>query len=245
MKYLPLIITPLLLINSLATNAGLPRKEISNSIVTTVYASSISEVATEDQKQKGGLLSIALTQSLNKNKKLNTVLYETSKKVIQLSNNRQHPRIEGVIFDPNRLLCSKNNTYVVSIGINQYPKMNIHSLQLTEKDANTIAVAFKKTCGAVSTVLTNVKAQKNNILKVIQNIAQRAKKGDAVVVSYSGYGIRTRQGDVLLAYDTTRQNIDKSTITVKNIQHLLSRSNAKSLLVLDTYFENYQGSITR
>lgn len=77
-------------------------------------------------------------------------------------------------------------TYVVAVGIAKY-LVSGHNLLLPEKDARTIAAIYKNSTDHVVTI-TGRQATRGNIIRVMTEQFARAKKGDMVVLFFSGHG---------------------------------------------------------
>ncbi len=84
----------------------------------------------------------------------------------------------------------ENNTFIISIGINNYIDKGIKSLNYAEKDSEDIAISFssfyKRNIYKYS--LVGEKATKKEILSVINKVSNLAKKDDTILFYFSGHG---------------------------------------------------------
>ena len=78
-------------------------------------------------------------------------------------------------------------TFVVAVGVANY--QNISKLVLSENDAKTIAKLYKTKTRNVIT-MTGRYATRANIIKAMSDQFRRARKGDMVVLFFSGHGMR-------------------------------------------------------
>lgn len=76
-------------------------------------------------------------------------------------------------------------TFVVAVGVANYK--NISKLVLSENDAKTIAKLYKTKTRNVIT-MTGRYATRANIIKAMSDQFRRARKGDMVVLFFSGHG---------------------------------------------------------
>ncbi len=83
------------------------------------------------------------------------------------------------------IFASAQNTYVVVIGIANYP--NVNQLVLPGKDAKAVSEFYKEFTPNVIT-LTGKYATKAAIIKALKDQFSRATENDAVVFFFSGHG---------------------------------------------------------
>ena len=103
-------------------------------------------------------------------------------------------------------------TFVLSIGVSNYQNSE-NNLSQTTKDAKQFKEIMNKHTKDMI-ILTSKYANKKNILEKLQLLSDRAKKGDRIILFFSGHGY---PGGVV-AHDKT--------ITYQEINNILSKSDA-------------------
>lgn len=105
-------------------------------------------------------------------------------------------------------------TFVFSVGVSRYQDESLNLLQTT-KDAKRFKELMSNHADGV-TILTSKYANKNNIIKNLRQISNRARSGDMVVFYFSGHGY---PGGIVV-YDEW--------ITYQEINDILSKSSASA-----------------
>lgn len=157
------------------------------------------------------------------------------------------------LFGFSQTSIAKN--YIVCVGIQDYPGTE-NDVYLCAKDAKTIQWLFQTNGNAETTLLTNEKATRTNIVQAMRQLFAKAGPTDAVILFYCGHGsprsLFTYDGD--LSYEslwkefdaskasrrfafinacfsgTMRQNFDHSYLKDKSVMFFLAaRSNEQAL----------------
>lgn len=87
-------------------------------------------------------------------------------------------------------------TYIVCIGIQNYPKQT-NDLTLPVRDAVAIKKLYEKKGDVVSVLLTDKQATRANIVNAMRSLFHKSKPNDVVVLFFSGHGAK----GALRAYD--------------------------------------------
>ena len=121
------------------------------------------------------------------------------------------------------VLPLKAETYVVSVGIANY--QNISDLALAENDAKVMAKMYKTRTKNVITI-TGRYATRANILKAMTDQFGRAKRGDMVVLFFSGHGYEKG----FCPYDMGAG--DRNALTYNDIYAVFRKSKATRKIVI-------------
>ena len=108
--------------------------------------------------------------------------------------------------------------YLVSVGISDYPG-KVNDLKLPVNDASAMYNLYKENANAISILLTDKVATKNNILSKTSDLFRKAKENDIVVFFFSGHGYPGGY----YAYDTKLSNDD--------VRKLFSQCKAKNKMI--------------
>ena len=105
----------------------------------------------------------------------------------------------------------KATTYLVSIGISDYPGTSL-DLNLPVNDAQTITWVYSKNKDLRYCQLLNENATRANIIKAMDKVFSMAKANDVVVLYYSGHGYEGgfRVYDTNLSYNEIREAMAKT-----------------------------------
>jgi len=96
-------------------------------------------------------------------------------------------------------LCGEQ-TYVVSIGINNY--QHIGKLKYAVQEAKKVPFIIQENCpNSILTILLDTSASRDNILNVLEDIAKKVKEDDAIVIYFSGHGAILKGEKVLIPSD--------------------------------------------
>lgn len=105
-------------------------------------------------------------------------------------------------------------TYLVSVGIADYTSFpgKLNNLNLTVKDAKTIAWLYAQNNSVDYALLLDKKATKERVLRAMKKVFSKAKENDIVVFFFSGHGYPGGfcASDGNLGYDEVRQAMAKS-----------------------------------
>ena len=121
------------------------------------------------------------------------------------------------------VLPLKAETYVVSVGIANY--QSISDLRLAENDAKVMAKMYKTRTKNVITI-TGRYATRANILKAMTDQFGRAKRGDMVVLFFSGHGYEKG----FCPYDMGAG--DRNALTYNDIYAVFRKSKATRKIVI-------------
>ncbi len=105
-------------------------------------------------------------------------------------------------------------TFVLSMGVSRYQDNN-NNLSQTTKDAKHFKEIMANHTKDI-TILTSKYANKENVLEKLRALANRAQKGDKIIVFFSGHGY---PGGIV-CYDKT--------LTYQEINDILSKSEASA-----------------
>ena len=105
----------------------------------------------------------------------------------------------------------KATTYLVSIGISDYPGTSL-DLNLPVNDAQTITWVYSKNKDLRYCQLLNENPTRANIIKAMDKVFSMAKANDVVVLYYSGHGYEGgfRVYDTNLSYNEIREAMAKT-----------------------------------
>ncbi len=110
--------------------------------------------------------------------------------------------------------CGYARVYLVSVGIADYSSFpsKLNNLNLTVKDAETIAWLYTKNKSVDYTLLLDGKATKSRIVRAMNKLFSRAKEDDIIVFFFSGHGYPGGfcACDGNLGYDEVRKAMSKS-----------------------------------
>jgi helicase len=121
------------------------------------------------------------------------------------------------------------------IGIDKYADSTVRELTGAVRDATALwALISDSMPGATSTLLTNAEATIVNIHAALHETLTSASEDDTVILTFSGHGTRSQR---LVAHDTSRSNLDSSTIGMDELAAAFKASKAKAILcVIDCCF---------
>ncbi len=116
-----------------------------------------------------------------------------------------------VIFLLSSVCLASAKTYLVSVGISDYPG-TVNDVGGPVEDANIIAWIYTKNTNVEYKILLNNQATVNNIVNTMTTVFSQAQENDIVVFFYSGHGspgcFNAYDGD--LTYSMIRQAMSKS-----------------------------------
>lgn len=121
------------------------------------------------------------------------------------------------------------------IGIDKYADSSVRELTGALRDATALwALVSDSMPGAVATLLTDSNATIVNIRAALNETLISACEDDTVVLTFSGHGTRSQQ---LVAHDTSRSDLEGSTIGMDELAAAFKASKAKAILcVIDCCF---------
>ena len=111
------------------------------------------------------------------------------------------------------------HTYIVAVGVADYPG-TVNDLSYCNADARTIAQVYAKNASATVRLIVNQNAKINNILGNMQQLFMQAKESDAIILFFSGHGMR----GAFCAYD--------GNLEYKRIFAVMKRSKAKTKCIM-------------
>lgn len=118
------------------------------------------------------------------------------------------------------------------IGVSDYEDNQIPDLQYAHKDAEALATFLQSAEGGSvpkqnMIVLLNEQATKANIQAALDQLVRRTRKGDQVVIYFSGHGdvetITKQQDGYLLTYDTPPNNYIAGAFKVSWMQEIIKK----------------------
>lgn len=125
------------------------------------------------------------------------------------------------------VFCSINaqNTYVVSIGINDYQDISVPDLRSCEADVRNFNNVMLKHTKEVYSLYGN-KASHSNIINLLNNVFSKAKDNDAVIFYFSGHGFPGG----FCCYDISSRNLNNA-LSYKELQIIFKNCKAKRKIV--------------
>jgi hypothetical protein len=138
------------------------------------------------------------------------------------------------------------------VGISRHKDHNISKLKYTEEDAISVHKYLTDPEGGQVPsrnvrLLTNERASKAEILESLDYLAEKSRELDSIVIYFAGYGARldnklengkpVRPTLFLVPYDANPQDIEKTCISINEIEKKLADTEAREILIiLDTSF---------
>jgi helicase len=121
------------------------------------------------------------------------------------------------------------------IGIDKYADDTVRELTGAVRDATALWALVSDTIpGIAATLLTNVDATTANIRAALHETLTSAGEHDTVILTFSGHGTRSQR---LVTHDTSRSNLDATTIGMNELATAFKTSKAKAILcVIDCCF---------
>ena len=121
------------------------------------------------------------------------------------------------------------------IGIDKHLDPAIRDLTGARKDATALWALFSDTIKEINAnLIVDEKADTETIQKAIFETFKTAKPEDTIIISFSGHGTHNHR---LVTYDTTKNNLDKSTISMTEIANEFKKCKAQKILfILDCCF---------
>jgi len=127
--------------------------------------------------------------------------------------------------------------YVIAIGINDYSYFP--SLRFAKADAMGVAELYNKTFAdrANITVLLDKEASKNNILNSLNQIVDKSKPNDQVVIFFAGQGITSKGTGYIIPSDSQPEQIETTAISMQIVGELFKKIQAEqTLMVVDACY---------
>lgn len=121
------------------------------------------------------------------------------------------------------------------VGINKHSSNEINELTSAVKDAQALWALFSDTFKDINAeLLVNESAIAENVKKSLERILLNATNDDVAILSFSGHGTRSHR---LVCYDTSKEQIDSTTISMSFLSDLFKKSKAKVIIcILDCCF---------
>lgn len=125
------------------------------------------------------------------------------------------------------------------IGVDRYKFGYIPRLSCAKHDAVAMHAVFTDTLGGRTKLLFDQQATRTEIEKELQELSQ-CKEDDVVVIYFSGHGTDTHE---LVTYDTDRNDLTNTAISLDTLTEWLSKIPSKRLLcILDCCFSGEAGA---
>lgn len=121
------------------------------------------------------------------------------------------------------------------IGVDRHAADDIRDLTGARRDAIALSSIFKDTLpDAAITVLTDEKATNSAVRKMLAETLGAATEDDIAIFAFSGHGSTDHR---LVLYDTSRQDLQGTTISMHEISELFTTSKAGAIIcILDCCF---------
>ncbi len=136
--------------------------------------------------------------------------------------------------------------HFLTIGIDQYNQAN--DLQFAVADAVSIAKALNNVAGqnielGLQKSLLNQAANKKAILEQMHKMVQVGQKGDTIVFSFAGHGVRDQQGRFYLATSTIDpENITETGFLWQELVAILRKAKGRIVVLLDACHSGAAGT---
>ena len=121
------------------------------------------------------------------------------------------------------------------IGVDKYTDSTVRELTGAVRDAIALWALVSDTMPAVaSRLIVNADATTATIRAALQETLASASEDDTVILTFSGHGTRSQR---LVTHDTSRTNLDSTTIGMDELATAFKASKAKAILcVIDCCF---------
>jgi replicative superfamily II helicase len=121
------------------------------------------------------------------------------------------------------------------IGIDKYQAADIRDLTGARRDSTALWALFSDTLKDIdASLIVDEKADKETVYQQICGTLSNASPDDTVIISFSGHGTHNHR---LVTHTTERDNLEKSTISMKEIADSFKKCKAKKILfILDCCF---------
>lgn len=114
------------------------------------------------------------------------------------------------------------------IGIDKYADSTVRELTGAARDATALWALVSDTMPAAAPrLIANADSTIANIRAVLHDTLVSASEDDTVILTFSGHGTRSQR---LVAHDTSRNNLDASTIGMDELAVAFKASKAKAIL---------------
>lgn len=138
----------------------------------------------------------------------------------------------------------KPDLYILSIGIDKYPRSELNSLRFAKSDVETVAREFEKRSGAdvnsvKKIVLLDEQASRKAILDALEKLSLQMRQSDILIFNFAGYGNEIAtvnlNGFYLFPYDADWKNLEETSISTDLLQAYFRRIRAgKKLIIMDS-----------
>ena len=113
------------------------------------------------------------------------------------------------------------------IGIDKYADSTVRELTGAVRDATALwALISDSMPGAAASLLANADATAANIRAALNNSLTTANEDDTVILAFSGHGTKSQR---LVTHDTSRHNLDATTIGMDELAAIFKASKAKAI----------------
>jgi len=148
-------------------------------------------------------------------------------------------RSENLVINYKPEQVTRPDIYIFAVGVSEYKDSNIQ-LKSPNADARGISEILKKTAsglyGNVNVfLLTDSKASKADIAKAINEIADKCKKSDTVILFFAGHGDTEKDRYYYLPYDADITELEKTGVSIGDLNDFVKKIPANRVaLFLDT-----------
>jgi replicative superfamily II helicase len=126
------------------------------------------------------------------------------------------------------------------VGINRYQSRRVRRLASAVRDARALQALFSDNLGGDSSVFVDAAATRSAIVAALEDLRDRSKADDVVVVAFSGHGSDTHQ---LVTHDADPDNLSTTALPLDEFTDLISAIPARQLIViLDCCFSGGAGA---
>ncbi|MCB0497720.1 MAG: caspase family protein [Cyclobacteriaceae bacterium] len=156
----------------------------------------------------------------------------SEKRVFNLANATEGGRSVDIID-----YSSRPDLYIVSIGVSKYSNQ-AYDLNYADQDAESVAQVFN-TLGTniykevKLTELVNENATRGSILEALEQLKNKARSKDMVVIFIASHGINDNGNFYILPYDADLQNVSQTLVSWRNIASTLGDLPSNVLVFID------------
>ena len=149
--------------------------------------------------------------------------------------NAAYGRSDDVLLQYRPRTAVKPDMHILAVGISEYRDRNIRLLSPSD-DAVALASALKTTGSTLygkvyASVLTNDRATRENIIKSMEELAQKVKKSDTVILFFAGHGDLDGGFYYFLGHDADITALKKTGISIDDISAFIRSVRANKIAV--------------
>lgn len=171
----------------------------------------------------------------------------TVRKTYAKNQSRVNSYLENPWIDDKQSLCGKGTTYIITIGINDYPD---NTLINAVSDADKIQQAFSKHCENTQIfALRNKTATKQAVWELLNSVSDSAKKksttDNTILFYFSGHGVSVNNRNMMVTYTTEltelENDTERLTFSVHKLQEKIQGlgANWRGLILFDSSLSHY------